>query len=190
MNAQDYIVHRANTITNRSDPFEQVAYIIGGGFHKLEVDLYITSESTFKFCHPEGSEKIQTTFTIGDHVLHDFVSLYDNVQWWVDPKCLDVPVRPIELLRHAFGAFNPQRDIVTARHSDVLQLANSMGFRTCIYRDDRQSRDFIVDFASQEISEPLTYPKDKTFVYCRDPEVAAVAKGYAGVMVDGYQLIS
>lgn len=188
MPIHDLIVHRANTLLDQADPFAQVEAIIAKGFFHLEVDIYITSEATFKFCHPVGAENITTEFDANSTALANFVTRYPAVQWWIDPKCLDVPTPPLPLLWSIFSAFNPSRDIVTARHTEVLQLAHKMGFKTCMYRDDHKERSFVIDYYSQEIDEPLVYPRDKTFVYCRDPESVKTAIGFAGVMIDGKYL--
>lgn len=97
---------------------------------------------------------------------------------------------PLELLQQVFTAFSPQNDIITARHSEILTLAHNMGFKSCVYKDDHKARNFEVEYASQEIGEPLTLPKDRTFVYCRDISSALKAAGYAGVMVDGKNLLN
>jgi hypothetical protein len=192
MSIKEIIVHRGNSPVNTTEPLEQVNYYANTGFKKIEIDIYATSEVTYKFCHPLYKDKVNEIHGIDDGFLESMIKQLPDVEWYVDLKCLDLDKVPLKLLQYLIDVFGDSA-IFTAAQAEIVEYAHSQNQKTAQYfKVNIPSKlNFIPDFFVQNDSDAKSYRKEKTIVYCPDSKVALnyLVKGYAGAMVDGNKLI-
>lgn len=193
MSITEIIVHRGNSPANKTEPLAQVNYYVDAGFKKIEIDIYATSATTYKFCHPFDRDKVDEVHNIKDGFLEKMVRQLSDVEWYVDLKCLDLDKVPLELLRYLTDVFG-NSGIITAAQHEILEFSHKLDRKTAQYFKDNVSPDldYTPDFFVQNDSEKKTFQKKETIVYCPDSKVALnyLSEGYAGTMVDGNRLIT
>jgi hypothetical protein len=191
MSITEIIIHRGNSPVNKTEPLEQVNYYVEAGFKKIEIDIYATSETTYKFCHPLDRDKIDEIHNIKDGFLEMALEQFPDVQWYVDLKCLDLDTLPFKLLQYLTDVFG-NTGIFTAAQHEILEFANKVNRKTAQYFKNNISSDldYTPDLFVHNDTENKTFQKKKTIVYCPDSKVALnyLSEGYAGVMVDGNKL--
>ena len=192
MRITDIIIHRGNSPIEAIEPLEQVRIYANAGFKKIEIDIYATSESTYKFCHPLDRDKINEVHNIDDGFLESVVKQLPEVEWYVDLKCLDLDEVPVKLLQHLIDVFG-NSGIITAAQPEIIQFAHSQKQETAQYFKDNISSklNYEPNFFVQNESDSNSYLKGKTIVYCLEPKAAlnCLDEGFAGAMVDGDKLI-
>ncbi len=193
MSITKIIVHRGNSLVNKTEPLEQVNYYVEVGFKKIEIDIYATSETTYKFCHPLDREKVEEMHDINEEFLEMIVDQFPDVEWYVDLKCLDMDKVPLELLQYLTDVFG-NSGIIIAAQPEILEFAHNLSKKTAQYfKDNLDSKlDYIPDLFIQNDSENMKFQKESTIVYCPDSKIALsyLDEGYAGAMVDGNKLIA
>lgn len=191
MSITDIIVHRGNSPVNKTGPLEQVNYYVDAGFKKIEIDVYATSETAYKFCHPLDRDKVNEVHGILDGFL-EIVERDPGVEWYVDLKCLDLDKVPLKLLRYLTDVFG-STGIITAAQPEILEYAHKQNRKTGQYFKDNISSKlhYEPNFFIQNNSDTKSYEKEKTIIYCTDSKAALnyLDEGYAGAMVDGNKLI-
>lgn len=193
MSITEIIVHRGNSPVNTTEPLEQVNYYVNAGFKKIEIDIYATSEVTYKFCHPLDRDKVNEIHGIDDGFLENTIKHLPDVEWYVDLKCLDLDKVPLKLLQYLIDVFGGSA-IFTAAQAEIVEYAHSQNQKTAQYfKDNLPSKlNYEPDFFVQNDSDAKSYQKEKTIIYCPDSKVALnyLEEGYAGAMVDGNRLTS
>lgn len=193
MSITEIIVHRGNSPVNTKEPLEQVRYYAKAGFNKIEIDVYATSETTYKFCHPLDRDKVNEIHSVNDGFLENMVNQLPKVEWYIDLKCLDLDEVPFKLLQYLINMFGDS-GIITAAHAEIVEYAHNQNQKTAQYfKDNIPSKlNYEPDFFVHNESDTKSYKKEKTIIYCSDPKVALnyLEQGYAGAMVDGNKLIS
>lgn len=193
MSTAEIIVHRGNSPIGNIEPLEQVNIYANAGFQKIEIDIYATSDGTYKFCRPLDRDKVNETHGIDDGFLENMVTQLPNVEWYVDLKCLDLDKVPLKLLQYLTDVFGDS-GIITAAQAEILEYAHSRNQKTAQYfKDNIPSKlNYEPDFFVQNESDAKSYQKEKTIIYCLDPKEAInyLNEAYAGAMVDGNKLIS
>ena len=193
MNITETIVHRGNSPINMNEPLEQVGYYAKAGFKKIEIDIYATSEVTYKFCHPLDAGKVNEVYGIDDGFLEDAVKQLPDVEWYVDLKCLDLDKVPLKLLQYLIDVFG-ESGIITSAQVEIIEYAHSQNQKTAQYfKDNIPSKlNCEPDFFLQNESQGKSPQKAKTIIYCQDLKNALnyLEEGYAGAMVDGNKLAS
>ncbi len=191
MSITNIVVHRGNSPVDVAEPLEQVSYYVRAGFTKIEIDIYATSEMTFKFCHPLDRDRINEVYDINEGFIEKIVAQFPEVEWYVDLKCLDLDKVPLKLLRYLTDVFGSS-GIIIAAQPEILEYAHNLGKKTAQYfKDDLASKlDYTPDLFMQNDSENKTFQKENMIVYCLDSKVALsyLDEGYAGAMVDGNKL--
>ena len=193
MNTAGIIVHRGNSPIGNIEPLEQVNIYANAGFQKIEIDIYATSDVTYKFCHPLDRDKVNETHGIGDGFLENMVKQLPIVEWYVDLKCLDLDKVPLKLLEYLGDVFGDS-GIITSAQSEIIEYAHNRNKKTAQYfKGNIPSKlNYEPDFFVQKDSDAKSHQKEKTIIYCLDSKVANsyLNKGYIGAMVDGNKLIS
>ena len=192
MNTAGIIVHRGNSPIGNIEPLEQVNIYANAGFQKIEIDIYATSDVTYKFCHPLDRDKVNETHGIGDGFLENMVKQLPDVEWYVDLKCLDLDKVPLKLLEYLGDVFGDS-GISTSAQSEIIEYAHNRNKKTAQYfKGNIPSKlNYEPDFFVQKDSDAKSHQKEKTIIYCIDSKVANsyLNKGYSGAMVDGNKLI-
>lgn len=186
-------MHRGNSPVNEQSPIEQVRYYIDAGFTKIEIDIYATSEMTYKFCHPQDDDKVEAIHDLYDGYLEKLVAKYPNVEWFVDLKCLNLDEVPLKMMQHLSDTFGNQAVFVAAQ-AEILEFMNNQGRQTGQYFKENieQSLSYEPDFYIQSMADDLKYPNQKTIVQCPtiDGALDSLSRGFAGATVDGCLLIN
>ena len=116
-----------------------------------------------------------------------------DVKWYVGLKCLDLDKVPLKLLQYLIDVFS-DTGIITASQAEIVEYAHSRNQKTAQYfKDNIPSKlNYEPEFFVQNDSDAKSYQKEKTIIYCLDPQVTVqyLNEGYAGAMVDGNKLIS
>lgn len=192
MSITNIIVHRGNSPIGNIGPLEQVNIYANAGFKKIEIDIYATSERTYRFCHPLDRDKVTEVHGIDDGFIEIMIKQLPDVEWYVDLKCLDLDKVPLKLLQYLIDASNDS-GIITAAQAEIIEYAHSRNQKTAQYFKDNtpSNLNYEPEFFVQNDSNAKLYPKDKTIIYCADPIMAlgCLEEGYAGAMVDGSKLI-
>lgn len=192
MTTPDYIVHRANSPQNTKTPVDQVAYYIGLGFSKVEIDIYAITQTTYKFCHPIDKDKVAEVHDIHDGFLRELVTKFPRALWFVDLKCLDLEETPTDMIDYIIEAFGSSGIFISAQR-EILDYIHHQGIQTGQYfrAHEDVKLDFEPDFYLKSTVEGLCYPKQKTVFCSKDLATAKehLADGFAGIMVDGDLLI-
>lgn len=191
MSITEIIVHRGNSPANITEPLDQVGYYVEAGFKKIEIDIYATAETTYKFCHPLDRDRINEIHDINEGFLEKVVSKFAGVEWYVDLKCLDLDKVPLKLLRYLIDVFGDS-SIITAAQPEILQFSHNLRKKTAQYFKENLASelDYMPDFFIQNDSDDKSFQKESTIVYCLDSKAALgyLNEGYAGAMVDGNKL--
>ena len=191
MDVHDIIVHRANSLFNQATTLGQVEYYIQAGFKKLEIDIYAVTPTTYLFCHPNSRSDDPVPHTLDDGFLTELVAKNPDVEWMVDPKCLDLDEMPKDFVQFLIDTF--PGSVLTAGQAEILEFAHSRGMRTNqFFRDYLDASLSYEPYSfSQQSSTPLARPKEKTIVHCNSVEEALRYKndGVKDVMVDGHLLV-
>ena len=192
MRISDIIVHRGNSPVNTNSPLEQVGFYADAGFTKIEIDIYVITELTYKFCHPLDAGRIEEVYGLDDIFLNQLVEKYPNVEWYVDLKCLDLGGVPREMMQHLVDVFGTLAIFTAAQH-EILEFMYKAGMRTGQYFKPSisQELDYKPNLYIQDDGNMLQYPRQETIVYCHDLRIATdyINKGFRGVMIDGDVLI-
>lgn len=188
MNHDKIFVHRANFSDEGANPIEQVAQSIRQGYGGVEVDVTVTGDSYYAFCHPSQLRDESVEYHPFDSSLFEKLARLDeDVLFLVDIKYLDdkpIPAKLVETMRASLK----ERVIFSAAQPELLEMAHNLHARTAQYFRDGVSPglSFEPDFFILKSTDALDYPPAKTILYCSSLEEAekCLLAGVSYAMVD------
>lgn len=188
----NFVVHRGNSPVNRPTPIQQVEYYVGQGFKTIEVDIYVTTENTFKFCHPLDAQRINEVNHVDDSFITDFATRFPGIKWLVDLKCLDLDRAPERLMDQLIAALGRNAVFISAQ-DDILEYAHTAGSATGQYfrSEEAPGLTYQPDYYLYPSTEQRDVPLDRTILFCGSLFEAQQLQSeqYAGLMLDGNLLI-
>jgi hypothetical protein len=145
------------------------------GFKNLEVDVTVTGNNSFKFCHPSQLNVAPMSFGFDSQLFNHLSSLEKVALWVIDIKYVDQNEPPLRLLESIYKALG-NKMVICSPVPRLLTVAHEAGAATAqVFREyippelSFEPEYYIYDY-NDDINMEMV---KKSIVYCQSVEEVA-----------------